>query len=170
MKIKHPYCYLVLVATLLLIAIHSSSNAQSKKQVPAYTIQQYQQRIANKDTLYIVNFWATWCLPCVKELPYFENIQLQYKNKPVKVLLVSFDFKETYPKKLTDWVSKKNLQCEVVWFSNQNANEFIPLIAPEWEGNLPATFLINNANNSSQFIPTIITQSLLEEWINKQLK
>ena len=47
--------------------------------------------LSDKNTIYVVNFWATWCAPCVKELPYFE--QLNSENKNVKVVLVSLDFK-----------------------------------------------------------------------------
>src|SRR5471030_2436347 len=66
------------------------------------------KRIANKsDTTYVINFWATWCAPCVKELPAFEKLNENYKDKKVKVLLVSMDFKQDYEKKLIPFVRKK---------------------------------------------------------------
>src|SRR5690606_6809447 len=44
------------------------------------------------DSIYVINFWATWCKPCIKELPAFEKIASEYADKKVKVLLVSLDF------------------------------------------------------------------------------
>ena len=52
------------------------------------------------DTLYVVNFWATWCKPCIKELPAFEKINSEYKSQKVKVLMVSLDFPEHMEKQL----------------------------------------------------------------------
>jgi len=52
------------------------------------------------DKIYVINFWATWCAPCIKELPYFEKIKQEYAHKNVEVLLVSLDFPKQVEKKL----------------------------------------------------------------------
>lgn len=161
---------LVSLTFLFLFYAINTLHAQNKKPatIAAYSIEDYQNRIKNQDTLYIVNYWATWCLPCVKELPYFEYINKKYKDQPIKVLLVSFDFPDTYPEQLVKWVEKKELKSEVIWFSNQNANDFIPIIAPEWEGNLPATLFINNKKDETLFIPNAIDTTIIENWIKRQ--
>ena len=123
---------------MAIIAFAFQTNAQS---LSAYNTESLQERISNKDTTYIVNFWATWCIPCVKELPEFSKLEEYYKDKPVKVLLVSLDFKESYPERLEKFISKKNLEPEVVWFSETNANEFIPKIERTWSGAIPATMV-----------------------------
>lgn len=130
----------------------------------------YLKLSTSTDTLYIINHWATWCLPCVKELPYFEQINEMYKDQPVKVALVSFDFKKQFPDQLTAWVNKKGLKSDVYWFSEQKPNEYIPKIAPEWEGNLPATYLINGKTNEAVFFSEEISLDTMKEWIERELK
>ncbi len=77
------------------------------EKIASYNSEAFLERVSNPDTLYIVNFWATWCIPCVKELPAFDIIHDLYKGQPVKVLLMSFDFKEQYPARLESWVKKE---------------------------------------------------------------
>lgn len=139
------------------------------QKIASYNAEDLVARTANKDTLYIVNFWATWCVPCVKELPAFNMVHDLYKDKPVKVLLVSFDFKEQYPAKLQSWVAKKKLRPEVAWFNETNPTSYIPKIAPEWEGGLPATLLINNKTGEKKLHPDEISVDELKSWIDKQL-
>ncbi|WP_118953302.1 TlpA family protein disulfide reductase [Taibaiella helva] len=139
------------------------------QKIASYNAEDLVARTADKDTLYIVNFWATWCVPCVKELPAFNMVHDLYKDKPVKVLLVSFDFKEQYPVKLQSWVAKKKLRPEVAWFNETNPTSYIPKIAPEWEGGLPATLLINNKTGEKKLHPDEISVDELKSWIDKQL-
>ncbi len=101
------------IPVLLLILTLFTQQASAQKSITAYDASSFLERVSNPDTLYIVNFWATWCIPCVKELPAFDIIHDLYKGKPVKVLLLSFDFKEQYPARLESWVKKKKLHPEV---------------------------------------------------------
>ena len=62
------------------------------------------------DKVHVVNFWATWCAPCVKELPYFEKINKVYKAKGVELLLVSLDFPRKYETKLKPFLKERQLK------------------------------------------------------------
>lgn len=156
----------LIFSLLLLLSFVFHVRAQK---LAAYNADDLVKRISNKDTIYIVNFWATWCIPCVKELPAFTAAHDFFEHKPVKVLLVSFDFKEQYPAKLKAWVAKKKLHPEVVWFSETNPTLYIPKIAPEWEGGLPATLFVNNSTGERKFKAEEVTTEELKSWISAQL-
>ena len=121
------------------------------------------KRYTNKsDTTYVVNFWATWCAPCVKELPYFEKLNQFYLNKKVKVILVSIDFVADYDSKLVRFVKRKDIKSEVVLLNETKPNEFIDKINPQWQGSVPATMIVNNAMNYKAFFEQEVTYEFLE--------
>ncbi len=133
--------------------------------IPAYTADKLMARAANKDTTYIINFWATWCGPCVAELPQFTKLQEHYAKEKVKVILVSLDFPDAYPAKLGAYVAKKKLRPEVVWFSETNANEFIPKIDDSWTGSLPGTMIVSKRNGYKLFLEKQITADEIRQII-----
>ncbi len=116
----------------------------SAQKTAVYKIDDLLKRINNNsDTTYVVNFWATWCKPCVAELPEFEKLHLdsKEKNRKVKVLLVSMDFVEELDKKLKDFLAKNKYTCEIVLLDEINGNDFINKISEKWSGAIPATFI-----------------------------
>ena len=100
------------------------------------------------DTTYVVNFWATWCAPCVKELPYFEALGDTYKDEKVKVILVSLDFKKQIETKLYPFVEKKQLKSDVVVLYDSDSNFWINDISDSWSGAIPATLVYKNESRS----------------------
>ena len=97
----------------------------------------------NEGKTYIVNFWATWCAPCVKELPYFEKIKKEYDDKNVEVLLVSLDFPKQVEKKLIPFINKRKLNSKVVLLDDINEDVWIKAIDENWSGAIPATLIYN---------------------------
>jgi thiol-disulfide isomerase/thioredoxin len=93
------------------------------------------------DKVHVVNFWATWCAPCIKELPYFETINKNYAHKNVEVLLVSLDFPRQYETKLKPFLKEKQLTSKVICFDDTDQNTWIPAIDKKWSGALPATLI-----------------------------
>lgn len=98
--------------------------------------------LSNKNTVYVVNFWATWCAPCVKELPHFEQLNLENKN--IKVVLVSLDFKNQLESKLLPFLKKKSINSEVVLLTDIDYNSWLPMVDKDWSGSIPATLIIKN--------------------------
>ena len=159
-----------MIKTIFIPAIILCLTLQASAQkIPSYSADALMKRASSKDTIYVINFWATWCVPCVKELPAFDTLQARYQGKPVKVLLVSFDFKESYPQKIIGFINKKKVQPEVVWFNETNANEFIPKIDNSWSGSLPATLIIQPSKNFRSFTEGIITTGKVSAIVDKQL-
>ncbi|MGK4568960.1 TlpA disulfide reductase family protein [Flavobacterium sp. 3HN19-14] len=96
------------------------------------------------DTTYVVNFWATWCQPCVAELPNFEKINATLKNKKIKVILVSLDMKKQVETALLPFIKRKNLQSEVIFLNDPDANSWIGKVDANWSGAIPATVIYNS--------------------------
>jgi len=117
------------------------------------------------DTTYVINFWATWCAPCVKELPYFEMINQKYADKKVKVILVSLDFKKQLDTKLRAFLNEKNLQSEIVVLIDPDANSWVDQVNPEWSGAIPAT-VVYKGSEQQFFEKSFDNQEELEAIIN----
>ena len=81
--------------------------------IPSLTYEELKPWLNKQDDkTYVVNFWATWCGPCIKELPYFENINKNYKDQNVEVILVSLDFPQMKESRLIPYVKNKNIQSK----------------------------------------------------------
>lgn len=151
--------------TVLFIFLLINSYLQSQT-VRIIKLDELEKRIHNNsDTTYIVNFWATWCVPCIKELPDFDSIHTAYKNKKVKVLLVSLDFSEEAEKKVQPFLIKKNIKSEVLLLDETNANYFIPKISELWSGAIPATLFINNQKKKKLFFEKKLDYHFIETQI-----
>jgi thiol-disulfide isomerase/thioredoxin len=111
------------------------------------TVDQLFDRVKRgKDTTFVINFWATWCAPCLKELPCFESLQQQYKNEKVKVLLISVDFKPQLVKSVIPFVKNKKLKNEVRLLNEPDQQAYIERIDKKWSGAIPATLFIKEGN------------------------
>ena len=114
------------------------------------------------DTVWVLNFWATWCAPCVAELPSFEKLHQNYADQKVKVVLISTDFKKELEKRVIPFVKKKKLKSQVVFMDESNPNNWIDLVSPEWSGALPATLIIAKRKNQYLFFEKQLTYEELE--------
>jgi thiol-disulfide isomerase/thioredoxin len=141
----------------LFLAFSLSGYSQKVKLI---NVDQLQERIKNgKDSTYVVNFWATWCAPCIKELPHFEKLGSEYKSEKLAVLLVSVDFKSKLASNVVPFVKRKNLKNEVFLLNESNPQEYIDRIDPSWSGSIPATLFIKN--DKRKFIESELTYEQL---------
>ena len=116
---------------------------------------------------YVVNFWATWCKPCVDELPAFEKLNAKYQKKNVEVLLVSLDFSNHLETKVVPFINKNNIRSEVVVLDDPDQNNWIPKVSEDWSGAIPATLIYNS--NSRAFYEQSFTYEALETALNKTI-
>ncbi|MDW5290482.1 TlpA family protein disulfide reductase [Formosa sp. PL04] len=119
------------------------------------------------DKVHVINFWATWCAPCVKELPHFEKLKTEYASKNLDVLLVSLDFEQAYETKLKPFIVEHNIQSKVVVLNDPDSNSWIPKISDSWSGSIPATIIYNK--DKRQFYEQTFTYDELEAEVNKFL-
>jgi thiol-disulfide isomerase/thioredoxin len=138
----------------------------SDKTVPMTKIDSLMARLdKGGDTTFVVNFWATWCGPCVHELHYFTELDSAYKGKKVKVILVSLDFKKEIDTKLIPFIQKKNIKTEVLFLDETKDNEWIPKVDKDWQGNIPATLIRNPAKKFRRFLPLETTYTEVDSLV-----
>lgn len=131
---------------ILLLAVFGSSGfSQSNQAIPTIGFDQLEMIMNSKnDTVIVINFWATWCAPCVEELPYFEEINQKYENESFKMYLVSLDFKRNKENRLIPFVEKHKLKAKVLHLFEPDANAWINKVDSSWSGAIPATLFIYN--------------------------
>jgi len=113
---------------------------QSQNVTNVYKIGELVNRIDSTSTPLVVNFWATWCKPCIQELPAFDS--LTASTNTCKVLLVSLDFKEDIDKKVNPFLKKNKVISDCVLLDEINGNDYINKISERWSGAIPATLFI----------------------------
>ena len=157
---------LPILVVLLMVSCKEESKEITFTEVDYNGLEKVLNRTDNKT--YVVNFWATWCAPCVKELPYFERINKQYKDKNVEVVLVSLDFPKHFDTKLKNFINKKQLQSELYALNDMDSNYWIPKVNKDWSGAIPATLIYNS--NKREFFEQPFEYEELERTLNKFLK
>lgn len=131
--------------------------------VPVIGLDQLETRLnQGGDTTYIVNFWATWCGPCVKELPYFEALHNRSEGTDRKVLLVTLDFLSQLESKVIPFVKEKQLRSEVLLMDEDRPNQWIPRVSEDWSGALPATLFVNAQKKTRHFYEGSFKEGELE--------
>ena len=121
--------------------------------------------IAESKTPLIINFWATFCKPCMEEIPHFQKMGKKYEKEGVKLLLVSLDMKDAYPVQVNTFVKKKKITTPTAWLDETNADYFCPKIDKTWSGAIPATLFINNSNSYRKFTEDTLSEKQLEKEI-----
>ncbi len=134
------------LSILLILCLLGAVGAVSAQQmsVPVYdNFSQLEARLKKAgDTLLVVNFWATYCAPCVKELPHFQTLEQKFPGRKVRVILVSLDLKTKMEKILLPFLEDNEVQSETLLLADSDADTWIPKVDTNWQGNIPATLLI----------------------------
>lgn len=151
------------INTFIFLFFAFSITAYSQN-VKLLNIDQLNERIKNgKDSTYVVNFWATWCAPCIKELPHFEKLNAAYKNEKLAVLLISVDFKSKLNSAVIPFVKRKNIKSQVFLLNEDDPQKYIDRIDKTWSGSIPATLFIKG--DKRKFIESEFTyEQLLTEY------
>lgn len=151
--------YFILGAFLLCAGIGRTQAIQS------LSITELEKIIADSKTPLIVNFWATFCKPCVEEIPYFQEEVKKHEKEGVQLLLVSLDLKEYYPRKIKTFAAQKHFTAPIAWLNETNADYFCPKIDPKWSGAIPATLFVNNSTGYRKFFEEQLSQEKLQKEI-----
>ena len=112
----------------------------------------------------VINFWATWCRPCVEEMSYLENMNLSGK---AEVILVSLDFMEDLNSKVAGFIAEHGITSRVCLLDNLNYNSWISMVDQTWTGALPATLLINTQSGKRKFIESLLHPGELDKLLTE---
>ncbi|MEH6406249.1 MAG: TlpA disulfide reductase family protein [Leeuwenhoekiella sp.] len=121
------------------IVIDSSSISQD---VPMYTFEEFQKFLfQDDDKVHVINFWATWCKPCIEEMPSFQKINKEYSEEELALLFVSLDFPKQLETRVKPFLKNKKVKAQVVLLDDPKGNDWIPKVDSTWSGAIPATLI-----------------------------
>ncbi len=143
-----------IISISFLLFICANVNGQNVKKVK---IEALASLINSSDHPLVISFWATWCTPCLHEIPWLQDAVKKQREKKVEYILVSLDFTEAYPKKIADFVKQRNFNATFFWLDETNADHFCPKIDEKWSGGIPANLFVNNKTNYRKFIGRQLT-------------
>ena len=152
------------ILVVLLIALTQFLSAQKVKSVKIEELAAYIQKA---DHPLVVNFWATWCVPCVHELPYFHSGVKKYAAQKIELVLVSLDFATDYPKKVDAFLKNNKYEGRFYWLDETNADHFCPQIDKKWDGAIPASLFLNPKTGYRSFFGRQLTEAQLEIELKK---
>jgi peroxiredoxin len=102
------------------------------------------EQARGKDVV-VVNFWATWCPPCVKEMPVFVELYRTYASKGVRLVSVSVDHPDTLVDRVQPFVKTHALPFPVYVLSDRSPDNVDKALGVDWGGAVPATFVFDAA-------------------------
>lgn len=138
--------------SFLIVLALTLGTINANAQIKEWKIGDVDQFIKNAPTdVVIINFWATFCKPCVAEIPFFIRNAKAYGENKVTLVLVSLDLPNQFPKKIETFAKQHNFNATIVWLNETNADYFCPKIDSTWSGSIPATLMINKRTGERLF-------------------
>jgi len=157
--------YMTGIAGICLILIGQPADGQMITEIDREGIAMITGKSA--DTTFVVNFWATWCSPCVREIGYFEELHRDYSSSPLQVYLISLDFPNQLERRVIPFIREREITAPVYLVTDLQYNEWIDRVDPSWSGAIPATLIYNRGQRI--FLEKELTREELYEIINQIL-
>lgn len=150
------------------LALMVSCSAPTERTVPVVSFEEIEPLFGKKnDTVYVINFWATWCKPCIKELPAFEELNENFRNRKVELVLISLDFPNKHESHLLPFIEEHDIRSRVIHLADTDANKWIDKVSPLWSGSIPATLIYKG--NSKEFYEKTLTYEELEKIVESKI-
>lgn len=155
---------------LLLLFLWACAATGFAQDIPKWKVADLTRFIEQAEKPTILNFWATFCKPCIEEIPYFQALQKKYDSAGLQLILVSLDLEEAYPAKIKAFANKQKITAPVYFLDETNADVFCPAVDENWSGAIPASLFINNKKGYRKFLEDQLSKAKLEEEIKSLLQ
>ncbi|HSL85837.1 MAG TPA: TlpA disulfide reductase family protein [Bacteroidales bacterium] len=160
----------ILFSVILAVYVTSVFSPANGQEIRMIGVPELDRILRNgDDRLFVVNFWATWCAPCVKELPVFEKASATYKTSNVSFILISLDFPSQIEKQLKPFLKKNKISLDVALMTDLDYNSWIEKVDPSWQGDIPATLFFNNKKKVRHFHAGEVSEADLNRFITRFL-
>jgi thiol-disulfide isomerase/thioredoxin len=153
----------------IILLSFSFLNIASAQRILKWKVTDFKQYVdtANSE-LIVINLWATFCKPCVEELPDLIRVSEKYNGK-LKMFFVSLDVEKDYPRKLNRFIKKHHFKFNAIWLDETNADYFCPAFDSSWSGSIPATLFIFKKTNTRIFIESEMSAEEFDQHIQSFL-
>lgn len=92
----------------------------------------------------LLNFWATWCQPCVEEFPYLVKLSTSHEKNDLEVIGISVDFPDEVESKVVPFLTMHAVPFKVYVAKFDKEEDFINAVDVSWNGAVPATFIYDS--------------------------
>lgn len=151
----------------LLIFTAMAVKAWSQNEIKIVKIEELKKvYVKPNDSTYIINFFATWCGPCMMEMPVLNKFYEEHQNTNIQLIFVSLD-NAGMIKKLPAKMKKLGVQAPVYLLNESNDFSWLPYIDKRWQGSIPATMVVNSQKNIKAFFETPMEKGQLEFYLKK---
>jgi thiol-disulfide isomerase/thioredoxin len=168
MAMAYSKKYVQLILFLIISLGITSCGNEKERGIPQMDFGEFESYLKKEnDTVYVVNFWATWCKPCLNELPDLEKVNAEYSDRKVEVILVSLDFPNQHDDLLVPFVEENNLKSRVLHLTDVDANKWIGKVSEDWSGAIPATLIYKGSDRT--FHESVMTYEQLKTIVESKL-
>ena len=155
------------IFTLIYLFFSGLSFAQQVEVIRANRLFEIVENCEGNTNIQVYNFWATWCAPCIRELPQFETINEKYSN--IDVTLISVDDVDLLESKVIPFLNKREINSRVMLLDEVDFNDIIDRIDKNWSGAIPITLIVDCSKNKRYFFEKAFEENELDETIKEIL-
>lgn len=149
--------YSTFITVCLLMVCLAQAQSVRKVKIP-----ELESVIKQSQRPLVINFWATYCKPCLEEMPGLVKAAEQYSKDSVQLILVSLDLEEDYPDKVNSFVKRFKVKGVLYWLDEYDADYFCPRVDSSWSGAIPASLFVNNKTGYRSFQERALTASQVQ--------